>query len=994
MQEFTKILQNIELIQEAQKRKDPVLNVVTLFSGMGAPEIALDKLGVKYRIVLASDIDPEAEAVYKQLHGKKLAKGNDSFIPNVYDVLDQVEPSKLNADVLIAGFSCFVAGTLVMTDKGMFPIEEIKVGDKVLTHTGTFKKVLNVMERKTDNLVFLKATGSLPTLCTPNHPYYIDKAEKAEWIAAKDIKVKDYVGFPINIKYEALTEKEIVNYSDLIKKLIFNPDFWYFVGRFTGDGFAQISPRCDRGSTSLNYRVHIACALHEKEDVCKIIEKINLPYSILPGRNVLDFQLYNKDLCLFLRECGHKAINKHIHPLLWKLNKECKESFLNGYISADGGKNITKYGVEVIKISSISSKLLYEVKVLIAELYKKSITLTQTHKAGKCIIEGRVCNQNNAYSLRFNINPKKSFYYEKDNILWNKVRKIEEVKKLTTVYNLEVEEDNSYTANGIIVHNCQAFSLSGKQYGIYSRQVKPEGSNKKFVVNIKRHLTDINGDTAITVNNDESDPLPEGLPEGTKVTISPDSDGKLAFQTLKIAQTLKPKVIILENVSTFGQADIEDEDEVPSEFITEEKEIKVIQSRLGQSGKVDTSEGGYLRLLGKIFGTIGYSFYPMYLDPTSYTNSVIRRPRIYIVGIRNDIEAGINPNKLEAFDDKMATNFGLNTTKSEKDYQKLLDKTLDYIMSSKYSHGYMSKNPRELVKGLVSKFGINRFAEATDYIFNKLVKNGSVDPRNLQLNQFQYDSNVIDKEFNDPRVIKFFKKFRNEKQPVILDVSEKSDTVDYLSTVLAEGISGYFEEYSGKFTIDNPQGELNLDFGTKPAKPRVKKEKPLVQGELDLDYGEDPLGQVVQEALGKYNNQKVDEIAIKKFKEIIAKKLLTQFLLNSYNKRNLSYIPTILKNSSIPMKVGGVGNANYFILRNKSGQFSWGYIHPAILMKLMGMYYNSSSGDDSIYQSIAKTKLANGRPISVNGIIRRIGNSMSVTVLEKLFKSLISMKAL
>lgn len=620
MQEFTKILQNIELIQEAQKRKDPVLNVVTLFSGMGAPEIALDKLGVKYRIVLASDIDPEAEAVYKQLHGKKLAKGNDSFIPNVYDVLDQVEPSKLSADVLIAGFSC------------------------------------------------------------------------------------------------------------------------------------------------------------------------------------------------------------------------------------------------------------------------------------------------------------------------------------------------------------QAFSLSGKQYGIYSRQVKPEGSNKKFVVNIKRHLTDINGDTAITVNNDESDPLPEGLPEGTKVTISPDSDGKLAFQTLKIAQTLKPKVIILENVSTFGQADIEDEDEVPSEFITEEKEIKVIQSRLGQSGKVDTSEGGYLRLLGKIFDTIGYSFYPMYLDPTSYTNSIIRRPRIYIVGIRNDIEAGINPNKLEAFDDKMATNFGLNTVKSEKDYQKLLDKTLDYIMSSKYSHGYMSKNPRELVKGLVSKFGINRFAEATDYIFNKLVKNGSVDPRNLQLNQFQYDSNVIDKEFNDPQVIKFFKKIRSEQQPVILDVSEKSDTIDYLSTVLAEGISGYFEEYSGKFTIDDPQGELNLDFGTKPAKPRVKKEKPLVQ--------------------------KVDEIAIKKFKEIIAKKLLTQFLLNSYNKRNLSYIPTILKNSSIPMKVGGVGNAKYFILRNKSGQFSWGYIHPAILMKLMGMYYNSSSGDDSIYQSIAKTKLANGRPISVNGIIRRIGNSMSVTVLEKLFKSLISMKAL
>jgi site-specific DNA-cytosine methylase len=43
---------------------------------------------------------------------------------------------------------------------------------------------------------------------------------------------------------------------------------------------------------------------------------------------------------------------------------------------------------------------------------------------------------------------------------------IQEIKKLerekTLVYNIEVEEDNSYTANSIIVHNCQGFSKSGK----------------------------------------------------------------------------------------------------------------------------------------------------------------------------------------------------------------------------------------------------------------------------------------------------------------------------------------------------------------------------------------------------------------------------------------------------------------------------------------------------------------------------------------------------
>ena len=33
------------------------------------------------------------------------------------------------------------------------------------------------------------------------------------------------------------------------------------------------------------------------------------------------------------------------------------------------------------------------------------------------------------------------------------------------VYNLEVEEDHSYTANTVIVHNCQDFSQAGKQAG-------------------------------------------------------------------------------------------------------------------------------------------------------------------------------------------------------------------------------------------------------------------------------------------------------------------------------------------------------------------------------------------------------------------------------------------------------------------------------------------------------------------------------------------------
>jgi len=50
-----------------------------------------------------------------------------------------------------------------------------------------------------------------------------------------------------------------------------------------------------------------------------------------------------------------------------------------------------------------------------------------------------------------------------DGFIWLPVKKIEETKEKKTVYNFEVEDDNSYTANNIVVHNCQSFSVAGKK---------------------------------------------------------------------------------------------------------------------------------------------------------------------------------------------------------------------------------------------------------------------------------------------------------------------------------------------------------------------------------------------------------------------------------------------------------------------------------------------------------------------------------------------------
>jgi hypothetical protein len=61
---------------------------------------------------------PEAELFCEDLHGS-----------NPYRIFKEFE-----LGALWASPSCFVAGTMVLTTKGLQPIEHIQIGEKVLTH--------------------------------------------------------------------------------------------------------------------------------------------------------------------------------------------------------------------------------------------------------------------------------------------------------------------------------------------------------------------------------------------------------------------------------------------------------------------------------------------------------------------------------------------------------------------------------------------------------------------------------------------------------------------------------------------------------------------------------------------------------------------------------------------------------------------------------------------------------------------------------------------
>lgn len=63
--------------------------------------------------------------------------------------------------------SFFTAGTLIFTTNGYKPIEEVLVGDYVLTHKGRFKKVLSSNTKTTNQIIRITGFGLDELFATP-----------------------------------------------------------------------------------------------------------------------------------------------------------------------------------------------------------------------------------------------------------------------------------------------------------------------------------------------------------------------------------------------------------------------------------------------------------------------------------------------------------------------------------------------------------------------------------------------------------------------------------------------------------------------------------------------------------------------------------------------------------------------------------------------------------------------------------------------------------
>lgn len=450
--------------------------MIDLCAGTGAFSYAFRKAFKKaekdFSCIYANDICNESKQIYDLNHKNKLSVGD------INKIKSKTIPKH---SLLTAGFPCFVAGTPVLTDTGYKSIEEVTLIDKLMSHTGKFCKIINLQKKqyRGDLYHFHIKYHYENIICTEEHPFYVRTQikhydsktkiytytyDEPEWITAKNINYNHYFGMVINNKSiipEFEIERKInatkINYINI---KLDNIDYWYLMGYFIGDGWIEDTKKSDG---RLFHKIRFAINNKDEKTVLPRLRKVlNITDKKCGTGKCSKYGCCDVVWYTILKKFGKYAHGKFIPE--WVQNAPIRyiKKFIQGYIDADGC--VLKNGTR--QITTVSLNLALGIQRLLLKLGIIA-GIDKFKRPSVCIIQGRIVNQRDTYSIRIITDKKRNVSsFIEDGYVWYKLfNKTKTNVNNKSVYNFEVKKDNSYIVQNSIVHNCQSFSISGKQLG-------------------------------------------------------------------------------------------------------------------------------------------------------------------------------------------------------------------------------------------------------------------------------------------------------------------------------------------------------------------------------------------------------------------------------------------------------------------------------------------------------------------------------------------------
>jgi intein/homing endonuclease len=358
-------------------------------------------------------------------------------------------------------YFCFPPGTPIWTDRGQRAIEDIGLGDVVLTHAGRWRKVTKLYQHgHQGEMVEIHSAGSpVPLVCTPNHPVRVcDPAtQEYRWVQAGQVAAGQYVVLP-RIK--------------LPPNPLLDADLAALIGWFIAEG----SVMKNAVQFALGDEPHVAEKLRLAGER---FGKVSV--SPLLGQKGLAVQINSAWLADFLTmHCGSGASAKRIP---WSLIAGHERTVYEALIEGDGCRG--DYGGARDVFTTISHSLALDVQMLAHMLgMRAGVHLRPKEKAAQHF-QGRPITVRDAYSVRVSVIRKNGKYYgshTRPQILPQKhgvaalVKKVERKPYAGTVHNFAVQHDESYVAAGRVVHNCSfEAAILGAFWGRVLADAEAEG---------------------------------------------------------------------------------------------------------------------------------------------------------------------------------------------------------------------------------------------------------------------------------------------------------------------------------------------------------------------------------------------------------------------------------------------------------------------------------------------------------------------------------------
>ena len=396
--------------------------------------------------------------------------------------------------------NCLVAGSKIYTENGQRNIEDIQVGERVLTHKGRLMPVAAVAEQEKHTLlVKIKMWyDEQEIVCTPEHKFLtFDRG----WVEAKDLRVSDYVRIAVEnqeipiasslrlsdyISLAGLREQNGFVYTEtpfqikngygaislmskrsvLVRNEIkISTDFGRFAGLFLSEG-------------AISYQTTVYFTFNLKETaLAKEVLDLGKKLFDVEGKirtvrykkgGWLRVEFYSKIMCeALLKMFNHYCYDKKIPDVLLKAGKDVKMALIGGLFTGDGCIHDNGVFLQLSneELSHQTHKLLLSLGII------NGITLTPNGRFAKRAayrinINGRPYSekiekwmQEDYCESRFVECPGSKFKLDSVGPAF-KIRSLEMLPEDTVkVYDVAVAEDHSFVVGDVVAHNCYVIPI-------------------------------------------------------------------------------------------------------------------------------------------------------------------------------------------------------------------------------------------------------------------------------------------------------------------------------------------------------------------------------------------------------------------------------------------------------------------------------------------------------------------------------------------------------